>query len=185
MTKAYFIGIVPPQQYLKRIQHFQSKWIKVSGVEPHITLKAQGGLTPDKEWIEKVERVSEKCKPFELSLDAPAYFGDNILYLSVHSNRLHDLHKEIVAAISPSDHLIEQYFEGDAFVPHLTLGKEQYGGNISTGLTKQQLKEMKQTAEEELTPYPEFEVTFIRIYERSDEEKRYVKYMDIPLRKQT
>jgi hypothetical protein len=35
-----------------------------------------------------------------------------------------------VQEISPSEDLIKQYFELDDFVPHLTLGKEQDGGNI-------------------------------------------------------
>jgi hypothetical protein len=36
-----------------------------------------------------------------------------------------------VQQISPSEDLIKQFFELDDFVPHLTLGKEQDGGNIS------------------------------------------------------
>lgn len=48
VNKEYFIGIVPPKEYLKRIELFQTKWMNHLGVEPHITLKAQGGLTPDK-----------------------------------------------------------------------------------------------------------------------------------------
>jgi 2'-5' RNA ligase len=57
MEKEYFIGIVPPKEYLDRIEQFQRKWIKHLGVEPHITLKAQGGLTLDKTWINKVKKV--------------------------------------------------------------------------------------------------------------------------------
>ncbi|TYS16656.1 2'-5' RNA ligase family protein [Rossellomorea vietnamensis] len=181
MKVEYFIGIVPPEEYLERIEHFQSKWIKQSGVEPHITLKAQGGLTPDKKWIDKVQKVCETFKPFQVSLDKPKYFGDNILYLSVNSNNLPKLHQEIVQEISPSEDLIKQYYELDAFVPHLTLGKEQYGGNISTGLSKKELKEMERLAGKELTPYPHFEVNFIRVYELNIEKQRYEKYSDISL----
>ncbi|MET1031738.1 2'-5' RNA ligase family protein [Domibacillus tundrae] len=175
MKKEYFIGIVPPEEYMERIEHFQRKWMNHLGVEPHITLKAQGGLTPDKEWIDKVKEVCENFKPFQLSLDNPMYFGDTILYLSVNSNDLHHLHREIVEAISPSDDLIKKYFELDDFVPHLTLGKEQYG------LSKNELKEMAKLAEKKLTPYPNFEVTFIRIYESNNETQRYEKYLDVSL----
>lgn len=181
MEVEYFIGIVPPKEYLERIEHFQSKWINHLGVEAHITLKAQGGLTPDEKWIDKVQKVCEKFKPFQVSLEKPKYFGDNILYLSVNSNNLHKLHQKIVQAISPSEDLLKQYFELDAFVPHLTLGKEQYGGNISTGLSKKELKEMERLADRELTPYPDFEVNFIRIYELNIEKQRYEKYLDISL----
>jgi hypothetical protein len=48
MKVEYFIGIVPPEEYMKRIECFQRRWMNYLGVEPHITLKAQGGLTSDK-----------------------------------------------------------------------------------------------------------------------------------------
>lgn len=181
MKVEYFIGIVPPEEYLKRIEQFQSRWINKLSVEPHITLKAQGGLTPDKKWIDKVQRVCEDFKPFKVSIDKPKYFGDNILYLSINSNNLYDLHQKILQEISPSEDLIKQYFELDAFVPHLTLGKEQCCENISIGLSKKEVKDMEQLANIELTPYPDFEVNFIRVYELNNEEQRYERYLDIPL----
>ncbi|MGD6831229.1 2'-5' RNA ligase family protein [Sutcliffiella halmapala] len=181
MDLKYFIGIVPPEECLKQIEQFQKRWVHHLGVEPHITLKAQGGLTSDKKWIDKVQKVCENFQPFKVSLDKPRYFGDNILYLSVNSNELVNLHYKIVQVISPSNDLIKQYFELDNFVPHLTLGKEQYGGNISSGLTKQALKEMEKIAEKELMPYPNFDVNFIRIYEFNVEKKRYEKYLDVSL----
>ena len=46
MTPPYFIGIAPPAEYLERVEHFQRKWMNFLFVEPHVTLKAQGGLTP-------------------------------------------------------------------------------------------------------------------------------------------
>ncbi|WP_277347135.1 hypothetical protein [Psychrobacillus sp. BL-248-WT-3] len=42
---------------------------------------------------------------------------------------------------------------------------------------------MEQLANIELTPYPNFEVKFIRIYELNIEEQRYEKYLDVPLSK--
>ena len=71
MNKEYFIGIVPPKEYLKRIELFQTKWMNHLGVEPHITLKAQGGLTPDRKWIDAVEKVCDQFKPFQISLGKP------------------------------------------------------------------------------------------------------------------
>lgn len=175
MDKEYFIGIVPPKEYMDRIEHLQRKWMKHLGVEPHITLKAQGGLTLDKKWIDKVKKVCENFEPFQMSLDKPMYFGDFILYLSVNSNNLLDIHQKIVQEISPSDDEIKKYFELDDFVPHLTLGK------VQNGLSIQELRDMEKLAEKELTPYPNFEVNFIRIYELSIEKQRYDKYLDIPL----
>jgi hypothetical protein len=77
--------------------------------------------------------------------------------------------------------VIKKYFELDDFVPHLTLGKEQYGGNISTGLSKEDLKAMERLADKELTPYPAFEVDFIRVYELNVEKQRYDAFLDITL----
>lgn len=175
MKKDYFIGIVPPEEYMERIVNFQRKWMGHLSAEPHITLKAQGGLTPDKKWIDKVEKVCEKVKPFRMSLGKPMYFGNNILYLSVNSHGLYKLHQTIVRELSPSDDLIKQYFERDDFVPHLTLGKEQYG------VSKHELKDMEKSTGKELTPYPDFEVKFIRIYERNIDRQRYDRYLDLPL----
>ena len=140
-----------------------------------MTLKAQGGLTPDKKWIENVKNSCKKISPFELSLAKPEYFGDNILYLSVKSEELYSLHEALVREIGPSEDLIKQYFELEDFVPHLTLGKEQFD------LSKQELKDMAHLAEKELTPYPSFIVKSIRVYELNTETKRYEPYLDIPL----
>ncbi|WP_164669750.1 2'-5' RNA ligase family protein [Virgibacillus doumboii] len=173
----YFIGIVPPEEYLKKISKFRQKWKNHridEVVEPHITLKAQGGLTPDEKWLEKVRGVCENFAAFQISLDRPEFFGEDILYLSVKSTELMEIHKNIVRAISPSADLVKQYFELDDFVPHMTLGKAGYG------LSKQELKDMARLAESKLAPYPTFDVNFVRVYREIEGE--YVKYLDISLR---
>jgi hypothetical protein len=73
MKVEYFIGIVPPEEYLKRIENFQRKGINNLGVEPHITLKAQGGLTPDKKWIDKL-KVCKNFKLFQISLETYVFW---------------------------------------------------------------------------------------------------------------
>lgn len=40
---------------------------------------------------------------------------------------------------------------------------------------------MEQLANTELTPYANFEVNFIRVYELNTKKQRYEKYLDIPL----
>ncbi|WP_377890167.1 2'-5' RNA ligase family protein [Alkalihalobacillus sp. R86527] len=185
MKREYFIGIVPPEDYLKRIEEFQGKWNERTGVEPHVTLKAQGGLSANQEWIEKVKEVCKTVKAFQMTLDRPAYFGDSVLYLPVRSDELVELHHLLVETISPPNHLIKQYFERDDFVPHLTLGKEKYGGGISNGVSKEDLKEMENQARIELAPYPTCEVTFIRIYELNVAEQKYEKLLDVSLGNET
>ncbi len=101
------------------------------------------------------------------------FFGEDILYLSASSNNLLELHSKIVNAVAPSQELIESYFELDNFVPHMTLGKTSYG------LTKQELKDMAKSVEEELIPYPILNVNFVRVYQEIEPNK-YIKYEDIP-----
>lgn len=110
----YFIGIVPSDEYKQKVIAFQQKWKnhKITDVvEPHITVKAQGGLTPDKEWIRKVKKVCNHFSPFNITVSKPVFFGEDILYLSVNSKELYELHNNIVEEISPSDDLIKKYFE--------------------------------------------------------------------------
>ncbi|WP_369793253.1 2'-5' RNA ligase family protein [Halobacillus sp. BBL2006] len=134
----YFIGIVPAEDYKIKVIEFQKKWKNhwiTDVVEPHITLKAQGGLTADKEWLNKVEEVCHDFKPFQIQLDKPMFFGEEVLYLSANSEELYKLHRDMVREISPSKELVQSYFELDDFVPHMTLGKTSYG------LTKQELRD--------------------------------------------
>ncbi|AJD90249.1 2'-5' RNA ligase [Jeotgalibacillus malaysiensis] len=181
MKVEYLIGIVPPVDYLKRIKHFQNKWARQSSIEPHITVKAQGGLTPDLQWLEQVKQVCKEAKPFQVDLGKPDEFGDHSLHLSVNSDGLVQLHQRLVHEISPSDDLIKQYFELDAFVPHLTLGKMQNCVELLNGQNEQKLQQLKKIADEELTPYPVFNVNFIRIYELNFETYRCEKFEDISL----
>lgn len=174
----YFIGIVPPEEYKNRIMEFQEKWNNqrvADSVEPHLTLKAQGGLTPDEKWIDKIKSVCKNFSSFNVSISEPKLFGEDILYLSVESTELFNLHTEIVRAVSPSEDLIKKYFELEYYTPHITLGKTFYG------LTKQELKEMEESAKEVLSPYPIFEVEFIRIYQEIEPGK-YKPSSDIQLK---
>ncbi len=173
----FFIGIVPPEEYKQKVIEFQHKWINntiTDVVEPHITLKAQGGLTEDKKWLNNVKNICCTTEPFQISLGEPMFFGEDILYISARSHELHGLHRRIVGEIAPSRHLIKKYFELEDFVPHMTLGKTTYG------LTKQELIEMSKLAEEELSPFPAFDVNFIRVYQEIEQNK-YRKLEDIPL----
>ncbi|OZM57585.1 2'-5' RNA ligase [Lottiidibacillus patelloidae] len=175
----YFIGIVPPDNYKEQIIKFQKKWkgnTLPDLVEPHITLKAQGGLTADERWINQVKIVCSNFPSFKVAIDKPMFFGDEILYLSANSNELKELHEQLVQVISPSKDLIKKYFELDDFVPHMTLAKTYYG------LSSEDLKEMAKMAEEELSPYPTYEVNFIRIYVENSKLKKYETYLDIPLK---
>ncbi|MEK5208211.1 hypothetical protein [Psychrobacillus sp. FSL H8-0510] len=48
-------------------------------------------------------------------------------------------------------------------------------------MTKQELKYMGNFVEKEFTPYPSFEVTYIRISELNREKQRYEKSLNVSL----
>lgn len=173
----YFIGIVPPEEFNNKITEFQQKYNSkkiLASVEPHLTLKAQGGLTEDKEWIDRVQKICANFSSFKLTISDPKLFGDDILYLSAQSPELFELHNELVKAVSPTQEAIKKYFELEDFTPHITIGKTFYGTSL------EELNTMKLLSEKELGPYPAFEVTYIRIYEET-ELGAYKPYLDIEL----
>lgn len=94
----YFIGIVPPEIYKQRIVRFQQQWRNnklPNIVEPHITLKAQGGLLLDLRWLEKVADCCKDIETFQLTLDKADFFGDDVLFLHVKSEEILQLHKRL------------------------------------------------------------------------------------------
>jgi 2'-5' RNA ligase len=174
----YFIGIVPPSDYKEKIINFQKNWESngvINVVEPHITLKAQGGLTPDKRWLDDLETLCRDFPSFRITLTEPKFFGDYVVYLSMQSQELIQLHNKIVKLINPSDDLIKKYFELEDFVPHLTLGTTYFG------MTSNELNEMEIEAQRLLMPYPTFDVNQIRVYQEIEPFK-YITYKDIALK---
>lgn len=173
----YFIGIVPPEEFKSKIVEFQKKYSSqnvAAAAEPHLTLKAQGGLTEDKAWIDKVKMICANFSSFDLTIDGPQLFGEDILYLSAHSPELVGLHNELVKTISPTQESIKKYFESEDFTPHITLAKTFYG------TSQKALQSMKILAEKEFQPYPVFRVTSIRIYEETGD-GTYKPCLDIKL----
>ncbi|MED5016755.1 2'-5' RNA ligase family protein [Paenibacillus chibensis] len=170
----YFIGIVPPEAYLHEIKEFQKPWAE-EGTEPHITVKAQSALTLDLEWLPKVEEVCLHTEPFKVSLSHPDFFGESVLFLSVISEGIYSFHKALFHKIAPSTESINQYFELEHYVPHLTLGQSSHG------VSREQLIEMYAKSEKVLSPYPSFVVSSVRVFRQESIRQKYTKYIDVPL----
>ncbi|BFT72421.1 2'-5' RNA ligase family protein [Paenibacillus sp. P36] len=110
----YFIGIVPPDDYKEQISSFRNQWASNrlrDVVEPHITVKAQGGLTEDMRWLENVRLTCSLFQSFKLTLSEPATFGTAVTFLSVETNKIYDLHNRLVESVSPTPDLIKRYLE--------------------------------------------------------------------------
>lgn len=173
----FFVGIVPPNEYKQQIVKFQQRWDSNTMwklVEPHITVKAQSGLTPDLAWLDAIRRVCASFAKFTISLSHPETFADAVAYLSVQSTELRLFHEQLVAAVSPPPEVMRRYMEMDQFIPHLTLGQTHWG------MSSREIMEMKANASIELAPYPSFVVDFIRVYQETAKDV-YTPYEDIPL----
>ncbi|MFD1674312.1 2'-5' RNA ligase family protein [Alicyclobacillus fodiniaquatilis] len=173
----FFIGIVPPHDYKQKIIEFQKKWVNNNMwkiVEPHITVKAQGGLGTDLAWLDSIKQVCASFPKFPVSLGQPETFDVAVAYLSVHSDQLRDFHEKLVSAVSPPPEIMKRYMEMDRFIPHLTLGQTHWG------LNSEEIVDMKVSALMELAPFPTFTVDFVRVY-RQIEKDNYTAYEDIEL----
>ncbi len=157
-------------------------WFARSGLSPvfrtvatetPITVKAQGGLTPDLAWMDPVTAVCAAFPRFVVVITGPGYFGDAVVYLGIASGSIRELHQQLIEATSPDAGLVERYFEGARYMPHLTLGQ------TAMGLTPSQLEEMGREATGFLKPFPTFEVTSVRIYREVN--NRHEPFRDVPL----
>jgi len=109
----FFIGIVPPDDYKEQIAAFRNQWTSnrlKDVVEPHITVKAQSGLTEDMNWLESVRETCRSYQSFKLTLSEPATFGTAVTFLSVESKEIYDLHKCLMDVVSPPPELINSTF---------------------------------------------------------------------------
>lgn len=172
----FFIGITPPDEIRKKIISFQRSFINNSvpdSVEPHITVKSQGGLTEDKTWLPRIEEIAKNIKSFQQVFEGPGSFGDDVIFLKpVVSQELVDLHKALFDATGPYEDPTNKYFDNDRYHPHMTLG------GMKWGLTKEEVENMKERAQKELRFSP-FEVNSIRVYQENTEIKSWDKLCDI------
>lgn len=177
----YFIGITPPEDCLEKIRIFQMRWKSNRlpyMVDPHVTIKSQAELTDDLAWLERIEKICRKTAPFPMALGRPEWFGDHVLFLSVLSEKISELHQTLVEAVNPPQDARVKFFEGNTYYPHLTLGI------AGQGMSVEDLKEMEQQTSA-LQPYPHFQVHELNIYQCDEKmnEEKYRRYIRLPLSK--
>lgn len=154
----YGIAIIPPSNISCEISTIQNLFGN-NGIEPHITVKAQGGLTPDLDWLKEIRRIASSFQPFKVTLSQAETFGNDVVYISVISLELIQLHNEIISRISPPQNIIEQYYEGDQFTPHLTLGM------VRNGFDYNDFPEMKNMTDKFAKDGVSFTADFLRVYQ--------------------
>ena len=154
----YGIAIVPPEELCCRIKDIQDRFGN-NGIEPHITLKAQGGLGENIKWLENVKLIAKQTSPFKVVLGNVRKFGNEVLYISIDSPGLVTLHNRIIDELNLSPEIIERYFESELFIPHLTLARTQ------AGYKQDDFPKIRELAEQMLQgSYTSFEVEFMRVY---------------------
>ncbi|MGV2876130.1 nucleotidyltransferase [Macrococcus capreoli] len=137
----YFIGILPPEPLYNKIINIQKKYISRLGVEPHITLKAQSGLSENEKWISKVENIISNFNTFKVNINDISYFGEVVLFIEVNSSNLTLLHNKLIESLEINSEEQKKYFEGKDFVGHITVAKTTYPSNLSSDvLSSDQLK---------------------------------------------
>lgn len=171
----FFIGILPPLHITNEISSFRQRWSYQEISPPHITIKAQGGLTEEKSWLSKIERVCHDFPAFNLKLGSPATFGSNVLFSNVLSNEIVSLHLLLIDAIKPTLEEQETYFEATDFIPHLTLAKK-------AGIpANNDFLQMKQDAHENLGGFEPFKVHSVHLFCLNENEV-YKPVLELPLR---
>ena len=173
----YFIAIIPPKEYTEKIIQFQKLWKNNSlpyTVEPHITLKSQAGLENGMNWLDPVKAICKVFSSFKLTISGVKTFGTYVVYLSIISAEIYELHRKIVGAVAPDPELSKKYFELDLYEPHLTLGLSEFG------MSGDELMNMKEQAKMHLNIFPPFIVNRVRLF--GLENGKYQKIEDIELK---
>jgi len=169
----YGLVVVPPSGLAERIRAFQDTHLAAPPLaEPHITVKAPGGLGADEAWLDGVRSTAAHFPAFRTGIGSVAMFGTDILYLRVEPcEALVRLHAALLAVVNPSPALIERHFEGPAYVAHLTLA----GPGIPA------LQAIKAAAEKTFTEHETFDVRFLRVLRQAEPGGPYRPYRDLPL----
>lgn len=173
----FAIAVVPPASVSERIVSFigaHSKGRSPLAAEPHITVKAQGGLTDDLIWLPKIERCVAGYRPFEIALHRAATFGGEVVYLKPGPlSVLRELHRLLLRAIQPSETEMARYFEGDAYVPHVTLFLRMQGFSAA------EMGVLKQEAERVFAEPMTFVVSSLVIFRQTDDGYTYLPWREV------
>lgn len=162
----YFIGAPIPKNYKNKIEIFRAEF-RFFTTEPHITLVPPPALPDEDVFIENIAEICKKTEPFKIKLGGLEQFGSRVLYVSVHSPDLINLHKQIYEGLN-----LQQEKRG--FTPHLTIVKQRLKRAID-------VDKIRKRAETKLIPYPSYTLKSIIIYYQPKEHSIYVPYMEIPL----
>lgn len=161
----YFIGALIPKIYKNKIEMLRAE-IRFFTTEPHITLVPPPALPDDDSFIEKVVEVCKEIEPFNVKLNNLDQFGNRVLYVSVNSPELVNLHKKIYEILDLQE-------EKRDYTPHLTIVKQRPKRPVD-------LDSIRKRAEIKIIPTLDYTLNSIIVYHQPKEHSIYIPYMEIP-----
>ena len=164
----YFIGVSIPKSYKNKIEMLRAEF-RFFTTEPHITLVPPPALPDEDDFVEEVVDACKTIAPFDIRLNNLDQFGNRVLYVSVDSPGLIDLHKKLYENLG-----LQQERRG--FTPHLTLVKQRPRRPVD-------IAAIRKRAEIKLIPALEYTLNSVTVYHQPKERSIYVPYMEIPLAK--
>ena len=170
----YFLAIVPPTELATRIDLFRAEWSKPS-LPAHITVKAPNSLSEAHQWLPKVQALCQSVAPIAVRLEGVGQFSSTVVYWQVISEGVEALHQSLLTIINPPQAERVAYFEGPAFVPHLTLA------HLSDSMHPAMLSTVYERATEHWLYPVNFTAQTLRIFRSNGTNQPYEVYMDLPL----
>jgi 2'-5' RNA ligase len=162
----YFLGVSIPKNYKNKIEMLRAQF-RFFTTEPHITLVPPPALPDEDDFIKNVIDVCKKTEPFDVKLNSLGQFGNRVLFVSVDSPGLIDLHNKIYDNLGLEE-------EKRGYTPHLTLVKQRPKRPVEIDI-------IRKRAETKLIPAIEYTLDSITVYYQPKEHSIYVPYMEIPL----
>lgn len=166
----YFMAIPAPDKISEIVRSARtSLGLTQLVAEPHITVKAQGGLAENTLWMNKIKAVVESTSPIRVKTRGVSSFGDKVAFIDIESPELLKLHERLVEAVNPDTSTRTKYFERTGeFHLHITFATEKIPE--ATQLIEKELMDME--------PFI-FTATYVRIFRQEKEGLLYQKFLDI------
>lgn len=141
MNPRYFIGIALPNDLSHQIETIQKEILKDQAVMqplvPHITLLHPNilmSLSP-MYFVPQVKTLADKKLPISVELTKTGKFDERVLYITVKSHDLMDLHQEMISLLPPD--IRARYQVGRSFIPHITIAQAKPLQALGTDLVEQ------------------------------------------------
>jgi 2'-5' RNA ligase len=161
----YFVGVKIPDKFKEKIELVRAE-ARFFSTEPHITLIPPPVLPDEDDFIKELIEVCKNTKSFRVRLGELGQFGSRVLYVSVDSPELKELHDRITENLK-----LEKEKRG--YVPHLTVIKQRPGRPVD-------IDAIRKKSEIKLSSPPEYTLESVVIFAQPKEKSIYVPYMEIP-----